>query len=104
MGAIGLSGIRKVFPDGTVAVNDVDLEIDDGEFVVFVGPSGCGKTTLLRLISGLETMTAGEIRFDGKVINEVSARERNMAMVFQNYALYPAHDRAPEHRLRPARA
>ena len=89
MGAIRLSGIRKVFPDGTVAVNDVDLEIDDGEFVVFVGPSGCGKTTLLRLISGLETMTAGEIRVDGKVINEVSARERNMAMVFQNYALYP---------------
>ena len=89
MGAIGLSGIRKVFPDGTVAVNDVDLEIDDGEFVVFVGPSGCGKTTLLRLISGLETMTAGELRFDGQVINEVSPRERNMAMVFQNYALYP---------------
>ena len=89
MGAIGLSGIRKVFPDGTVAVNDVDLEIDDGEFVVFVGPSGCGKTTLLRLISGLETMTAGEIRFDGQVINDVSPRERNMAMVFQNYALYP---------------
>ena len=89
MGAIGLSGIRKVFPDGTVAVNDVDLEIDDGEFVVFVGPSGCGKTTLLRLISGLETMTAGELHFDGKVINDVSPRERNMAMVFQNYALYP---------------
>ena len=89
MGAIGLSGIRKVFPDGTVAVNDVDLEIDDGEFVVFVGPSGCGKTTLLRLISGLESMTAGEIRFDGQVINDVSPRERNMAMVFQNYALYP---------------
>ncbi len=89
MGAIGLSGIRKVFPDGTVAVNDVDLEIDDGEFVVFVGPSGCGKTTLLRLISGLETITAGQLRFDGQVINEVSPRERNMAMVFQNYALYP---------------
>ena len=89
MGAIGLSGIRKVFPDGTVAVNDVDLEIDDGEFVVFVGPSGCGKTTLLRLISGLESMTAGEIRFDGQIINDVSPRERNMAMVFQNYALYP---------------
>ena len=89
MGAIGLSEIRKVFPDGTVAVDDVDLEIDDGEFVVFVGPSGCGKTTLLRLISGLETMTAGELRFDGTVINEVSPRERNMAMVFQNYALYP---------------
>ena len=89
MGAIGLSGIRKVFPDGTVAVNDVDLEIEDGEFVVFVGPSGCGKTTLLRLIAGLESMTAGEIRFDGKVINDVSPRERNMAMVFQNYALYP---------------
>ena len=89
MGAIGLSGIRKVFPDGTVAVNDVDLEIDDGEFVVFVGPSGCGKTTLLRLISGLETLTAGQLRFDGQVINDVSPRERNMAMVFQNYALYP---------------
>ena len=89
MGAIGLSGIRKVFPDGTVAVNDVDLEIADGEFVVFVGPSGCGKTTLLRLISGLETVTAGQLRFDGQVINDVSPRERNMAMVFQNYALYP---------------
>ena len=89
MGAIGLSGVSKVFPDGTVAVNDVDLEIDDGEFVVFVGPSGCGKTTLLRLISGLESMTSGQLRFDGEVINEVSPRERNMAMVFQNYALYP---------------
>ena len=89
MGAIGLSGVSKVFPDGTVAVNDVDLEIDEGEFVVFVGPSGCGKTTLLRLISGLETISSGQIRFDGKVINEVSPRERNMAMVFQNYALYP---------------
>ena len=89
MGAIGLSGIRKVFPDGTVAVNDVDLEIEDGEFVVFVGPSGCGKTTLLRLISGLESITAGQLRFDGQVINDVSPRERNMAMVFQNYALYP---------------
>ena len=89
MGAIGLSGISKVFPDGTVAVNDVDLEIADGEFVVFVGPSGCGKTTLLRLISGLESATAGQLRFDGQVINEISPRERNMAMVFQNYALYP---------------
>ena len=89
MGAIGLSGIRKVFPDGTVAVNDVDLEIADGEFVVFVGPSGCGKTTLLRLISGLESISAGQLRFDGQIINDVSPRERNMAMVFQNYALYP---------------
>ena len=89
MGAIGLSGVSKVFPDGTVAVNGVDLEIHDGEFVVFVGPSGCGKTTLLRLISGLESISSGQLRFDGKVINEVSPRERNMAMVFQNYALYP---------------
>ena len=89
MGAISLSGVSKVFPDGTVAVNDVDLEIDEGKFVVFVGPSGCGKTTLLRLISGLETISSGQIHFDGKVINEVSPRERNMAMVFQNYALYP---------------
>ena len=89
MGAISLSGVSKVFPDGTVAVNDVDLEIDEGEFVVFVGPSGGGKTTLLRLILGLETISSGQIHFDGKVINEVSPRERNMAMVFQNYALYP---------------
>ena len=89
MGSIGLSGVSKVFPDGTVAVNEVDLEIDDGEFVVFVGPSGCGKTTLLRLISGLEAITSGQLRFDGQVINDVSPRERNMAMVFQNYALYP---------------
>ncbi len=89
MGAISLNGISKVFPDGTVAVNDVDLDIDDGEFIVFVGPSGCGKTTLLRLISGLETATSGELRFDGEVINQVSPRDRNMAMVFQNYALYP---------------
>ena len=89
MGAISLNGVSKVFPDGTVAVNDVDLDIADGEFVVFVGPSGCGKTTLLRLISGLESVTSGQLRFDGQVINDVSPRERNMAMVFQNYALYP---------------
>ena len=89
MGAIGLSGVSKVFADGTVAVNDVDLDIADGEFVVFVGPSGCGKTTLLRLIAGLESITSGQLRFDGQVINDVSPRERNMAMVFQNYALYP---------------
>jgi len=89
MGTIHLKGVGKTFPDGTVAVKDVDLEIDDGEFVVFVGPSGCGKTTLLRMIAGLEAISAGEISLDDTVINDVSPRDRDIAMVFQNYALYP---------------
>ena len=89
MGTIHLKGVGKTFPDGTVAVKDVDLEIDDGEFVVFVGPSGCGKTTLLRMIAGLEAISAGEVSLDDTVINDVSPRDRDIAMVFQNYALYP---------------
>ncbi|CAN5259746.1 sn-glycerol-3-phosphate ABC transporter ATP-binding protein UgpC [soil metagenome] len=89
MAAISLNDVTKVFDDGTVAVKGVNLDIADGEFIVFVGPSGCGKSTLLRMISGLEPITSGEIRIGGKVINNVPPRDRNIAMVFQNYALYP---------------
>ncbi len=79
----------RSFGDGTVAVKDVSLQIDSGEFVVFVGPSGCGKSTLLRMIAGLERISDGEVRIDGRVINDMPPRERDVAMVFQNYALYP---------------
>jgi multiple sugar transport system ATP-binding protein len=89
MGSITLDGVRKVFSDGTIAVRDVSLQIDGGEFVVFVGPSGCGKSTLLRMIAGLEQISRGEVKIDGKVINNVPPRDRDVAMVFQNYALYP---------------
>ena len=89
MAAINLEGVRKVFGDGTVAVNDVSLEIEGGEFVVFVGPSGCGKSTLLRMIAGLERISDGRVKIDGRVINDMPPRERDVAMVFQNYALYP---------------
>ncbi|MES3517191.1 MAG: ABC transporter ATP-binding protein [Natronomonas sp.] len=88
-----LDHVRKVFTedDGSkvVAVDDVSLDIEDGEFLVLVGPSGCGKSTTLRMVAGLETITSGEIRLDGRVINDVPAKERNIAMVFQSYALYP---------------
>jgi len=88
MGSISLHKVGKRY--GAVqAVADVDLEIRDSEFVVFVGPSGCGKSTLLRMIAGLESITAGEISINGKVMNHVSPRDRDIAMVFQNYALYP---------------
>ena len=89
MGSISLKGVGKVYAGNTTAVTDVDLEVADGEFVVFVGPSGCGKSTLLRMIAGLETITSGEVRINGKVVNGVSARDRDIAMVFQSYALYP---------------
>ena len=83
------SGVTKEFDDGTIAVNNLDLHIEDGEFVVFVGPSGCGKTTSLRMAAGLEVVTSGEIIIDGEVVNHLTPRERDIAMVFQNYALYP---------------
>ena len=89
MATIEFSGLQKVFPDGTVAVEDFDLSIEDGEFVVLVGPSGSGKTTVLRMAAGLETPTAGEVRIDGERVNDVDPQDRNIAMVFQNYALYP---------------
>ena len=89
MAGIDLRNLTKIFDDGTVAVKDVNLAIDSGEFVVFVGPSGCGKSTLLRTIAGLEPISAGEVSIGGRVINDVVPRDRNIAMVFQNYALYP---------------
>ncbi|WP_101296940.1 ABC transporter ATP-binding protein [Halegenticoccus soli] len=92
MGELQLNGLRKVFGDGgnaIVAVNDLDLTIDDGEFLVLVGPSGCGKSTTLRCIAGLESVSDGEILLDGDPIARKRPRDRDMAMVFQNYALYP---------------
>ena len=90
MGSIGLKELSKSFGGGSVtAVRSVDLEIDDGEFVVFVGPSGCGKSTLLRMIAGLEIDQQRRVEINGKVVNGVAARNRDIAMVFQNYALYP---------------
>ncbi len=89
MAEISLKGITKRYPDGTAAVSDVDLDIADGEFVILVGPSGCGKSTLLRMIVGLEDISEGEMRIGGEVVNGKAAKDRNLAMVFQNYALYP---------------
>lgn len=84
-----LEHIKKVYPNGVCAVKDFSLDITDGEFVVFVGPSGCGKSTVLRMIAGLEDITEGEFLIDGEQMNEAEPKERNIAMVFQNYALYP---------------
>ena len=89
MGAIEISNVGKVYPNGTRPLEDVNITIDDGEFVVLVGPSGCGKTTLLRMVAGLEDITEGTIEIADKVVNEVAPKDRDIAMVFQNYALYP---------------
>ena len=89
MADIVLEDVWKIFDDGTEAVRALDLSIADGEFIVLVGPSGCGKTTALRMIAGLETVSKGEIRIGGRVVNDVPPKERDIAMVFQNYALYP---------------
>jgi multiple sugar transport system ATP-binding protein len=89
LATLSLEQVTKVFPNGVEAVREFGLFVADGEFVVLVGPSGCGKTTVLRMVSGLEEVTSGTISLDGKVINDVSARDRDVAMVFQNYALYP---------------
>jgi multiple sugar transport system ATP-binding protein len=86
---IAFDTVTKVYDDGTQAVEDLDLEIQDGEFMVLVGPSGCGKTTALRMLAGLEEISAGEIRIGGRVVNDLTPKERDIAMVFQNYALYP---------------
>jgi multiple sugar transport system ATP-binding protein len=86
---IGLEQLTKVYPDGTRAVNELDMEIGDGEFVVLVGPSGCGKTTALRMVAGLEPITSGAVRIGGRVVNNLPPKNRDVAMVFQNYALYP---------------
>ena len=89
MATIEIDHLTKQYPNGFKGVNDVSLDIDDGEFVILVGPSGCGKSTLLRMIVGLEDITEGELRIDGKRVNEKAPRDRNLSMVFQNYALYP---------------
>ena len=89
MGAINIKSAGKIYPNGTRALEDVSITINDGEFVVLVGPSGCGKTTLLRMVAGLEDITEGEIAIGDKTVNEVAPKDRDIAMVFQNYALYP---------------
>ena len=90
MAKIVLEGVSKIFKGKDApAVHDVDLEVEDGEFLVMVGPSGCGKTTTLRMIAGFETPTEGVIRIGGKAMNSVLPKDRNLAMVFQNYALFP---------------
>ncbi len=89
MAAIELEQLTKTYPDGTKAVRGLDLGIGDGEFVVFVGPSGCGKTSALRMIAGLEHISSGTVRVDGEVVNDLPPKARDMAMIFQNYALYP---------------
>src|SRR5919197_3291952 len=89
MAEISLEKLTKIYGDGTRAVQDLDLEIADGEFVVFVGPSGCGKTSALRMIAGLEEISGGVVRVGGEVVNDLPPKARDMAMIFQNYALYP---------------
>jgi multiple sugar transport system ATP-binding protein len=89
MAEIALENLTKVYPDGTEAVTGLDLDVGDGEFIVFVGPSGCGKTTALRMIAGLESITDGDVKIDGHVVNDLPPKDRDVAMVFQNYALYP---------------
>ena len=89
MSAVTLQHLRKVYPNGAVAVEDFDLAVRDGEFLVLVGPSGCGKSTTLRMVAGLETITAGAVSIDGRVVNDLPPKDRDIAMVFQNYALYP---------------
>jgi multiple sugar transport system ATP-binding protein len=86
---IELESLTKVYSDGTKAVTELQLDVPAGEFVVFVGPSGCGKTTALRMIAGLETITSGNVRIDGRIVNDLPPKDRDIAMVFQNYALYP---------------
>jgi multiple sugar transport system ATP-binding protein len=89
MAEVALDGVSKVFEDGTRAVDGMNLEIEDGEFMVLVGPSGCGKTTALRMVAGLEEITEGTLRIGDRIVNDLTPRERDIAMVFQSYALYP---------------
>ena len=89
MARIVFDNVNKVFPDGTWAVRSLDLEVEDGKLIVLVGPSGCGKTTALRMVAGLEDITEGQVRIGDRVVNEVAPKDRDIAMVFQNYALYP---------------
>src|SRR5882757_663999 len=88
MAAVGFHHVEKSYGPVKV-IHGIDFEIQDGEFVVLVGPSGCGKSTLLRMLAGLEEITGGEISIDGKVVNDLESKDRDIAMVFQSYALYP---------------
>ena len=89
MAGVRVIDIKKVYPGGVVAVHKASLEVVDREFVVLVGPSGCGKSTFLRMIAGLESVTEGEIYIGDRLVNDLPPKDRNIAMVFQNYALYP---------------
>ena len=89
MASLSLKNVCKVYPNGFVAVKDFNLEIADKEFIIFVGPSGCGKSTTLRMIAGLEEISSGELWIGDKLVNDVEPKDRDIAMVFQNYALYP---------------
>jgi multiple sugar transport system ATP-binding protein len=89
MAEVVFDGVTKVFDDGTVAINSLDLTVEDGSLMVLVGPSGCGKTTALRMVAGLEQITQGQVRIGDRVVNEIAPKDRDIAMVFQNYALYP---------------
>ena len=89
MASLSLKNVCKVYPNGFEAVKDFNLEVEDQEFIIFVGPSGCGKSTTLRMIAGLEEISSGEFYIDGKLMNDVEPKDRDIAMVFQNYALYP---------------
>ena len=89
MASVVLKDICKIYPSGVKAVDNFNLDIEDKEFIVFVGPSGCGKSTTLRMIAGLEDISSGELYIDGRLVNDVVPKDRDIAMVFQNYALYP---------------
>ncbi|HEY8436841.1 MAG TPA: ATP-binding cassette domain-containing protein, partial [Haloplasmataceae bacterium] len=89
MATLDLVNINKIYDNNVQAVFDFNLKVDDKEFIVLVGPSGCGKSTTLRMIAGLEEITSGELYIDGQLMNDVAPKDRNIAMVFQNYALYP---------------
>ena len=89
MASLSLKNVCKKYPNGFEAVKDFNLEVEDKEFIIFVGPSGCGKSTTLRMIAGLEEISSGELSIDGRVVNDVEPKDRDIAMVFQNYALYP---------------
>ena len=89
MASLSLQHINKTYPNGFEAVKDFNLEIEDKEFIIFVGPSGCGKSTTLRMIAGLEEISSGTLKIGDKVVNDVEPKDRDIAMVFQNYALYP---------------
>src|ERR1700761_8348100 len=89
MAALTLQGVKKTYDSKQFVLHGIDIDIADGEFVVLVGPSGCGKSTLLRMVAGLESVTSGEIAIGDRVVNTLEPKDRDIAMVFQNYALYP---------------